>query len=86
MSSGAVQDALGGLLEPGELVVRWVATVEVVGPNGVTYLAHRAGGGADGDDRPTAWAALGMLRASVLLAEDQVREMTVDVDDGPSSE
>ena len=76
-----VHEAVGGLLDDGELAICWVLTIDVAGPNGTRYLAHRAGGGADGADNPMAWTALGMLRASANCAEDQLRGMTVDIDD-----
>lgn len=76
-----VHEAIGGLLAEGEIAIAWTLTIDVAGPNNVRYLAHRAGGGADGDDAPMAWAALGMLRASAGVAEAQLREATEDYDD-----
>lgn len=77
----AVHEALGGLLDEGEMVVAWTVTIDVVGPDDTRYLAHRAGGGVDGDDGPMVWSALGMLRASVQVAEDQLRDCASGADD-----
>jgi hypothetical protein len=78
-----VHDAIGGLLDEGEIAVSWVLTIDVAGQGDLRYLAHRAGGGADGEDGPMAWTALGMLRASAALAEQQLLEGTRDADDDP---
>lgn len=75
-----VHEAIGGLLDDGEIAISWVLTVDVAGPNDVRYLAHRAGGGIDGADNPMAWTALGMLRASAGVAEQQLLGMTYDAD------
>lgn len=76
-----VHEAIGGLLDNGELAVCWVLTIDVAGQDGVRYLAHRAGGGVDGDENPMAWTALGMLRASVGVAEAQLHDMTESAED-----
>lgn len=76
-----VHEAIRGLLDDGEIPICWVLTIDVAGTNDVRYLAHRAGGGADGSDAPMSWTALGMLQASVRLAEDQLRDCSVDADD-----
>lgn len=60
----AVHSALSGYLDEGEMLVCWVVSCEVVGPNGVHYLAHRAGAGYDGTEDPTVWNAVGMLEAA----------------------
>lgn len=73
-----VHEAIGALLDEGEIVVGWTLTIDVAGPDETRYLAHRAGGGIDGDDSPMVWTALGMLRASVQVAEDQLRRCTLD--------
>jgi hypothetical protein len=75
-------EAIQGLLDEGELALAWTLTIDVAGPDRRRYLAHRAGGGADGADRPMAWAALGMLRTSANVAEDQLRDTTHDEDEG----
>lgn len=80
-----VHEAIGGLLDEGEIALSWCLTIDVAGPDQIRYLAHRSGGGIDGTDSPMAWTALGMLRASVGLAERQVIGMTEtceDEDDG----
>lgn len=66
---GAIQD---NYLTGEEVLVRWVFVAEVMTPDG-KHLIHRAGGGADGQEAGTAWEALGMLRTSTLLAEEQAR-------------
>jgi hypothetical protein len=76
-----VHEAISGLLDEGEIAIAWTLTIDVAGPDDTRYLAHRAGGGFDGADGPMAWTALGMLRASVRLAEDQLAAMTEDADD-----
>lgn len=81
-----VHKAIQGLLDEGEIAICWVVTVDVAGPDEVRYLAHRAGGGVDGDDNPMAWTALGMLQASVGVAKHQLLDMTVDEDDEDEDE
>lgn len=81
-----VHAAITALLDDGELAISWVLTIDVAGPNGIRYLAHRAGGGADGSDNPMAWTALGMLRASVGMAEQQLLSMTHDFEDEDEGE
>lgn len=76
-----VHEAIGDLLEEGELAVSWCLTIDVAGPENTRYLAHRAGGGADGQDAPMAWTALGMLRASMKVAEQQLRDATADTEE-----
>jgi hypothetical protein len=77
----AVHQALTDSLDEGEIAISWVVTIDVAGPKDVRYLAHRAGGGADGTDAPMTWQALGMLEASAQLAADQVRECTISADE-----
>jgi hypothetical protein len=76
-----VHSALDSYLDEGEICVGWTLTMDVVGPDEVRYLAHRAGGGVDGTDAPTMWTACGMLKASADVAADQLRECTTDCDD-----
>ena len=68
-------------LDDGEIAINWVVIIDIAGPDDTRYLSHRAGGGHDGTDGPTAWAALGMLRSGVLLAEQQLVDITVYDDD-----
>lgn len=68
-------------MDEGELAISWCLTIDIAGPDGLRYLLHRAGGGADGTDNPQAWTALGMLQASVDLARDQLLEMSSDPED-----
>lgn len=77
----AVHQAIGGLLDEGEIAISWVLVVDVAGPDDTRYLAHRGGGGHDGLEKPMCWNALGMLRASVLSAEELVTDRTVDRED-----
>lgn len=65
-----VHEAVGGLLDDGEIAVAWTLTIDVAGPNDTRYLAHRAGGGIDGAESP-----------SVGVAEAQLLDMTEDADD-----
>lgn len=74
----AVHEALGLYLEEGEIAVAWTLTIDVAGPDGVRYLAHRAGGGADGTDKPMVWAALGMISASKGVAQRQLLAITYE--------
>lgn len=79
-----VHEAIQDWLDDDEIAICWVLTIDVAGPAETRYLAHRAGGGIDGDDNPMAWTALGMLQASARLAEEQVLDMTVTVSDSDS--
>jgi hypothetical protein len=76
----AVHDAVGGLLDDDEIAISWTLTIDVAGPDARRYLAHRAGGGHDGHERPMTWAAIGMLRASLLVAEQQLTDTTDETD------
>jgi hypothetical protein len=80
-AKAAVHEAIGGLLDEGEIPVSWVLTIDVIGPNDTRYLAHRSGSGVNGENTPMLWEALGMLRASVVTAEQQVIQETFDQDD-----
>ena len=82
----AIHEAIGASLDEGEIAISWVLTVDVAGPDDTRYLAHRAGGGADGTDAPMTWQALGMLEASAQLAADQVRDCTVSAEDDEDEE
>jgi hypothetical protein len=77
----AVHEALASYLDDGEIAIAWTLTIDVAGPDGVRYLAHRSGGGHDGTSAPQLWTALGMLRASTQVAEGQLRDCLEDVDD-----
>jgi hypothetical protein len=67
---GSIQDSY---LTGEEVLVRWIFVAEVMTPEG-KHLIYRAGGGDGGQEPGTAWEALGMLEAGVLLAERQVQE------------
>lgn len=82
----ALHEAVGGVLGDGEIAIAWTLTIDVAGPNEARYLAHRSGGGIDGTDHPQVWTALGMIRASLQVAEDQLRDCTVDEDDDEEGE
>lgn len=73
-----VHQALAGLLEEGEMVCAWTVQIDVMGPEGHRYLAHRAGGGVDGTETPTVWTALGMIEASRAVAAEQLLECSED--------
>ena len=79
----AVHAALAAYLDDGEIAVGWTLTIDIAGPDDRRYLAHRAGGGHDGNDCPMAWTALGMLRASMQVAEQQLRDCTASPDNTP---
>ena len=81
-----VQEALALLLGDDEIIVSWVVSIDVIGPNDRRYLAHRAGGGADGSSTPMMWHAIGMYRAALLSVEDQLRELTFDPDNTDDEE
>lgn len=72
-------------LDDGEIAINWVVIIDIAGTDDSRYLSHRSGGGHDGNDAPTAWAALGMLRSGVLLAEAQLVDMTT-YDEEPDDE
>lgn len=76
-----VQGAICLLLEGDEIPIAWTLTIDVAGQNGTRYLAHRAGGGIDGNESPTVWAALGMLKASIIQTEEQLRDCGEYVED-----
>jgi hypothetical protein len=73
-----VHDAIGGLLDDGEIAIAWMLTIDVAGQDGTRYLSHRSGGGQDGTEFLMAWTALGMLQASAQVAEDHLRDTTDD--------
>jgi len=75
----ALNEAVGGIVEDGEIAVGWILTVEVAGQDGTRYLAHRAGGGHDGSSVPTVWASIGMAESFLDDARRQLH--TVEVDD-----
>jgi hypothetical protein len=81
LAQKAVHEALQGYLQDGEIAVHWTLTIDVAAQDDVRYLAHRAGGGVDGTDMPTAWAAAGMLQASSDVARRQLEAMTGPVED-----
>lgn len=71
----AVQEALQGFAQEGEIITRWCVVMEVVGTTGAG-LMHRAGGGHEGRESPTIWTAIGMLRSSQISAEQQLLDDT----------
>lgn len=73
-----LHDAIQGVLDDGEIAIAWTLTVDVAGLDDTRYLAHRAGGGPDGNSRPSAWTALGMLEASSEVARRHVLGATSD--------
>lgn len=81
-----VHAGLQRFLDDGEIAVCWVLTIDVAGPDGKRYLAHRAGGGVDGTDNPMAWTALGMLTASADLARQQLADSSWPADDEEDDE
>lgn len=77
----AVHEAIGGYLDEGEIAIAWTLTIDVAGPDDTRYIAHRAGGGIDGTNAPMVWTALGMLQASVGVAERQLAGYTYGLED-----
>jgi hypothetical protein len=80
-----VHGAIQADLADGEIALAWILVVDTVDARGNRRLAHRAGGGMDGSDRPVAWTALGMMRAAAALAEEQVVDNSYEAgeDDEP---
>jgi hypothetical protein len=74
----AIHTAISEHLDEGEICVGWCIVLDVVAPDEVRYLQHRAGGGVDGSEPPTVWAARGMLQTSADVAADQLRDSTED--------
>ena len=72
-----VQEALKGFLDEGEIITGWVVVAEIADSSG-TRLIHRAGGGAEGNEPPMVWTALGMLRSGEVMAEKQLGDQTRD--------
>lgn len=72
--------AIQNILDEGEISVNWILTIDVAGPNDIRYLAHRSGGGVDGNDSPMIWHALGMINAAKVVAEKQVSDVTYSDD------
>lgn len=75
-----VHAALQHFLGDNEVPIAWTLTIDVAGMGGGRYLAHRAGGGLDGQEAPMTWVALGMRQAAADDARDQMRGITVDAD------
>jgi hypothetical protein len=76
-----VHEALRAYLDEDEIAVGWCLVIDVVGTDGTRYLAHRSGGGFDGSENLQVWQALGMLRSSIITAEEQLGDCTQDVED-----
>lgn len=54
--------------------------IDVVGLNGGSYLAHRHGGGADGNEPPAMWTEAGMLAAALDGVRAQIHDSTVEAE------
>lgn len=76
----AVHEAISQFLADGEIAVSWALTIDVAGPDGRRYLAHRHGGGHDGRTLPLVWTVIGLLRAALVSAEQEVAACTRDPD------
>jgi hypothetical protein len=85
-SETEIQQAIQDSLDDGELVINWVLTVDIAGPDDMRYLAHRSGGGVDGTDHPMIWTALGMINAAKLVAESQAISATYGEDEEEEEE
>lgn len=68
----SVHAAITEHLDDGEICVGWCLVMDVIGPDELRYLQHRAGGGVDGSDAPTIWTARGMLQSSADVAAEQL--------------
>lgn len=77
----AVHEALKEYLDEGEIPICWTLTIDIAGPEGTRYLAHRAGGGLDGTDTPMIWTAVGLLKAGLRVAENQLDDITYTPDE-----
>lgn len=71
--------AIRDLLDESEIPVCWCLTIDVAGPES-RYIAHRSGGGHDGNEHPTLWAAVGMLQTSADLALAKHREICAPIE------
>ena len=69
----AVQEALQEYLNEDEIVVAWTVTMEVMSLTHGRFLAHRTGGGGDGQDAPTTWALYGMRGAALDSSANDLR-------------
>lgn len=78
-----VQTAAQELINDGEIIVGWCIVLEVVRPNGDRYLAHRAGGGQDGEQLPPMWTELGMLQAAANNVAADIRASTAPPGEEP---
>lgn len=85
-SKQEIHQAITHSLDDGEIAIAWTLTIDVAGKDGTRYLAHRAGGGSDGSDMPMVWTALGMLKASLQLTEQQLAAASFDVDEEEDDE
>jgi hypothetical protein len=86
-ATAAVHEAIGGLLGEGEIADRLVPGRRRCRTRRRSATWRTAqGAGSTAAEGPVAWAALGMLRASVGCAEVQLAEMTADVDEDGEDE
>lgn len=76
-----VHSALQEMVEEDEVIVGWGIVIDVVTIEGERYLAHRNGGGHEGDEPPTLWALAGMHESALDLARNQLSEGTFDATD-----
>jgi hypothetical protein len=79
-----VHEAIKGLLDDGEIPIKWTLVIDVVGSEDTRYLAHHSGGGHDGTDAPTVWDVLGMAESFLISTREEARDCThrlEDVDD-----
>jgi hypothetical protein len=72
----SVHEGLAGFLDEGEIAISWLLVIDVAGQDGKRYLAHRAGGGIDGQEQPTIWGAAGMLTCALDEARGQMSDAT----------
>lgn len=75
----ALNSAIKEFLSEYEISISSVLVVDVANLNGKRYVAARYGGGADGNEIPMIWTAVGLLEAALLGAKDQLVKYTTDV-------
>lgn len=76
-------EGLKAFADDGELVTKWVVTLETVTADGAKILKHRYGGGMDGTTKPIHWDCYGMAMASVDTIREALRGTTRDAPDDP---
>lgn len=76
-----LHEAIEATLDPNEIAIQWIISVEVAGENSARYLVTRGGGGHDGSDEPMSWTVLGLLEASAAIVREHIVDLPEDGDD-----